>query len=447
MQEQLYFAKKKLRQSRKITLNIPSGFSFNRGDSKNFNPVINFFKWDIKDCPVEIDFTGCSSANYQALSLIIPYCWHLKQNRCTISFKLDNKGDQSSSQMWRLMGSLGLFSVSTDHTINFKGYSKEKPLFAIRNSTDFKEALDAANEFSGKFGIEYQKTLRYVLAELLYNALEHGKKDFHYRSRRLLTPAILQYSWYERANEICIIVADIGVGIHSHLAQAYPGISSNEEALRLAIQPEISGTFGRHDPYTNRNNAGMGLFLSSNIIRKLRADMHIVSGDTVLHISPNDLTSRQLENKWHGTFVLITMKLDQGNIFALDQLMQELREKAESEVKSRISQQKDQRHYLEIFNYFGRNADDKQAAISYRDKYLLKAIEEGKVLVLDFGNVDSSPHSFLNALLASPIRRLGMQAYKKIKITRATPEIRETLDYVLDDNTSPEGVNQAKYDD
>jgi len=175
--------------------------------------------------------------------------------------------------------------------------------------------------------------------------------------------------------------------------------------------------------------------------------MHIVSENTVLHISPNDLTSRQLDNKWQGTFVLITMKLDQGNIFALDQLMQELREKAEDEVKTRTSQQKEQRHYLEVYNYFGRHADDKQAAIAYRDKYLIKAIEEDKILVLDSGNVESSPHSFLNALLASPIRRLGMQAYKKIKITRATSEIRETLDYVLDDNTSPEGVNQAKYED
>ena len=348
--------------------------------------------------------------------------------------------------MWSMMGGHGLFAVATDSSINFKS-TDVKPLIAVRNPTDLKAALDKAVQFVARFGVEYQRTLRYVLAELLYNASEHGKREFVWRGHRLITPAALQFSWYEQANEIGIIVADVGMGVHDHLAQAYPGIGSGEEALRLAVQPEISGTFGKQDPYTDRNNAGMGLYLSSSIVRRLRADMHIVSGDAVLHVSPNDLTSTTLKSRWNGTFVLISMRLDQSYQFAYDQIMQEFRVQARSEVGTRKNEESEKRHYLHVYNYFGKNAEDKSAAINYRNKRLFEAVDSGQVIVLDFEGVETSTHSFLNALLASPIRRMGIGAYKKIKVTRALSDIRETIDYILDDNTSPDGANPSKYED
>jgi hypothetical protein len=141
------------------------------------------------------------------------------------------------------------------------------------------------------------------------------------------------------------------------------------------------------------------------------------------------------------------MRLEQSYQFALDQMMQELREQARAEVTARTQDEREQKHYLHIYNFFGKNADDKQAAILYRNRHLIPAIDAGKLVVLDFEGVETSTHSFLNALLASPVRRMGMNAYKRIKITRAKGDIRETIDYVLDDNTSPEGADPSKYDE
>ena len=87
-----------------------------------------------------------------------------------------------------------------------------------------------------------------------------------------------------------------------------------------------------------------------------------------------------------------------------------------------------------VYNYFGRHAEVKEDAIKFRDKYLLPAITEGKTLVLDFDLVEAAPHSFLSALIATPINRLGMLAYKKIKVVNALPEIRENIDFILDEN-------------
>jgi len=61
-------------------------------------------------------------------------------------------------------------------------------------------------------------------------------------------------------------------------------------------------------------------------------------------------------------------------------------------------------------------------------------IKDGKTLLIDFDYVISAPHSFLSALLATPIKIIGIKAYKKMKIVNAQPEIRETIDFILDDN-------------
>lgn len=444
IKDQLFGVRRKIRQASRQRIEIPTELTFNRGGAKHFDQVLSVLDWSLRDVPVEINFTNCRSANYQAAALLIPYCWKLKQQNCTISFSLDDDGDQNGSRVWRMMGAPGLFAVTTEPKVNFKS-NEHKPLFAIRNSEDFKGALASVDSFTSEFGVEYQKTLRYVLSELLYNLMEHGKSDFFWKGHRYPTPGILQFTWYEKVNELHFVVADVGIGVKRHLSQTYSGLTTDEEALRLAIQPEISGTFGSQDPYSNRDNAGMGLFLSSNIIRRLRADMYVISGDGVIHVSPMDTTSKIIDTRWPGTVALVTVRLDRGTEFALDAMMNEFRAQARAEVKARTSSSQEHRHYLSISNYFGRFADDKQAAISYRDKHLLPAVDEGKALVIDFQDVETSTHSFLNALLASPIRRMGLKAYKRIRIINAPKDIRETIDYVLDDNTG-DGAEQSKYD-
>lgn len=440
LRDQLYSVRNKMRQASKVVLVLPPEFTFNRSGVKYFDTVLSWFRWELKNVQVEIDFTECSSANYQALSLLILYCWKLKQQGCTVSFKLENAVDHNASRVWKMLGAQGLFAVSTDSKVNFKS-NEYKPLFAIRNVDDFKLALRSIDGFTLEYGVEYQKTLRYVLSELLYNVLEHGRSDFYWRQHRYPTPSVLQFTWYEKINEIHFIVADIGVGVKQHLSQAYPAISSHEEAIRLASQPEVSGTFGTQDPYTSRNNAGMGLYLSSNIIRKLRADMHICSGDGVVHISPVDTTGKTIEASWPGSFVLVTVRLDRGVEFTLDSMMNEFREQARAEVNARNSVSVKGRLYVNVYNFFGRHADVKDEATRYRDRHLLPAVDEGKSIVIDFSGVESSTHSFLNALLASAVRRMGLMAYKRIRVINASSEIRETVDYILDDNTGSGAVD------
>ena len=219
---------------------IPNHFIFRNHGIFIFDKILDFFDWSIRDEQVTIDFTQCKTANYQALTLVVLYCWRLKFQGCRISFELCEEG---ASNIWRRMGASGLFHVSTDDNTNFR-HSEFKPLLAIRNSKDFKRAISTAEDYTNGFNVEYQNTLRHVISELLYNTQEHGRSYFTYRGNQVITPSLIQFTWYQSNNEIHFVIADTGVGIRKHLSQTYPGIETDLDAIKMAIKPQVSGTFG-----------------------------------------------------------------------------------------------------------------------------------------------------------------------------------------------------------
>lgn len=419
-----------------ITISLPNNFGFQKHNIYDFELVLSFFNWDISDRKVVIDISKCHRANYQALSLVVLYAWHLRTRNCHVSVEpRPVPGDTNAAQMWKIMGARGWANVLEDENQNFNGHIF-KPLIAIRNQNDFSKALSKAEEYTKGFNVEYEKTLRYVISELLYNTLEHGKRYYHKNNLDKRLPSIIQFTWYRERNEISFIIADLGIGIKKHLERAYPPFEDDQTAIRHSIRPHVSGTFGISDPYKSKDNAGVGLYLSSNIIRKLHANMHIVSGNGLIHISPRDITGKTLLSSWPGTFVLINVRLSNIPDLSLHKMMSEFRDAAVRELTKSEEKENEDKLYLMVNNFFGPYAENKDAAISYRDRYILPAIDEKKSLLIDFDNVVSAPHSFLSALLATPIQRYGISAYKKIKIVNAAAEIRETIDYILDENTS-----------
>ena len=414
-------------------ITIPDHYGFIDHDVYDFDKTLSIYDWKIKSSDVVIDMSQCLTANYQALALVVLYLWHLRANDChvTIRFREDKKG---ATQMWRWMGATGWSQVLSSEQQNFRG-TEMKPLVALRNKTDFEVALAKLDAYTKDFNVEYEKTLRYVLSELMYHTLEHGKKSVGVSHLERRVPSIIGFTWYKLRNELHFLVADIGIGIKKHLEQSFGPFATDEEAIRMALRPQVSGTFAVKDPYISKDNAGVGLFISSNIVRRLNADMHIVSGNGVVHVSPVDVTGRTLQHSWPGAFVLIKVKIEQGIDLNLHTLMAELREVADKEVSRADKEESANRLLVVVENYFGKHAEDKEAAIIQRDRYILPAIADGRAILIDFKNVVNAPHSFLSALLATPIKRLGMQAYKKIKIVNSSPEIRETIDFIMDENT------------
>ena len=148
-----------------------------------------------------------------------------------------------------------------------------------------------------------------------------------------------------------------------------------------------------------------------------------------------DTTGKTLSSYWPGTVVLVTIKIEENTGFILTKIMQEFRDEAVREQVNADKNDIESTFYVNINNHFGIFAEDKESAIKFRDKKLFPAINEGKEIKIDFENVISAPHSFLSGLFASPIKSLGISAYKRLKFINTKPEIRETIDFIFDDNT------------
>lgn len=412
-------------------ISFPSGNQFRRHGITNFSNILSLFDWSIESQDVVIDLSRSMELNYQAFSLLISYVISLQANNCQVKII----HSQNSEQMWRKLGTQDFRNVLYDTTSNFRS-RQDKPLFALRNSHDLQRALVTARSYSNGFDIEYENTLGHILSEVMRNTLEHGRSSRYNRQNEpLLIPSLAQFNWYQRKDQLSFIIIDLGIGIKKQLERAYPGFERHSEAIRKAIEPSVSGTFNQPSAYGGKDNAGMGLYISSEIIRRLQASFYIISGSGLLHVSPLDITARELSSSWPGTIVFGEVQLSRARPFELQQLMQELYDKARDEIERRTKLEADDSYYVHVRNHFGPYAEDKESAIRYRNDKILPRIDAGSSLKVDFSDVKHAPHSFLSALLATPIQRFGISAYKKIRIINASPEIREILDYILAENT------------
>lgn len=397
-----------------ITIQIPKRLAFDQLNAEEFDKFFSFFDWNLNN--LNLNFKA--NIDSQDADVFIPFQLFFEfliKNNCTI---------QINGKTWR-----GFYFEElddSDTTSLIKDVKHELGISIIMNEPKTRSLwLKSFEMFIEKINSFSVKPLRYILNELLYNTLEHGrnKNDI---------PSLFQFIWNAETNELFFIVADIGVGIRQHLRQTYPNLATDSEAILHAIKPQISGTFGRPNTgYETKNNAGVGLYFSSKIVQKLKGDMFIVSGNGFVHISPNEIIAKELDNQWKGTFVYVKIKL--GLIKELN--FQKMLAEITKSIPKADEVKEENKLYISVRNYFGKYAEDKDLAKKIRDKYILPALAENKTITLDFEDIVSAPHSLLNAMLATPIERLGLAAYKKIKRINVSPDIRETLDFIFDDNT------------
>jgi STAS-like domain of unknown function (DUF4325) len=406
-----------------IKLKIPESFTFGGFGANDFDKLLSFFDWSLKDKIIEFDSSKSVAKKESFLALYLLYEEYLFSNKCRIWVK-----DKSDNVFPRTPITRISNAENFNEQISSNPQLLETTIFpiVIVNSEDCEKAIEFAKKYTEHFGVEYEKTLRYVINEILSNTLDHGRNGHDIFS-------LLQLFWNEQDQELSFIVADVGVGIKTHLRQTYPHLSNDVEAILHAIKPKVSGTFGKTTSnYGKINNAGVGLFFSSNFAQKLNADMFIVSGNGFVHISPTEIIQKELVNKWKGTFVYVKIKLGLLENVSFE----EMRIEIEESIPKNESLPDVENYYFNLNNYFGVAVENKDLAKKIRDEKLLPALDENKTLTIDFEDIVFATDSVLNAMLATPIHQLGLSAYKKIKVINVASDIRVMLDFIFDDNTS-----------
>ena len=410
---------------------LPKTFSFIQNGITEFDSILSLFKWNYSNTKIIIDGNRCKHASYQTLTLLILYLWKLKQQKTFISIQFPKHS--TLDIMWNRLDGPNYLSILNNSQNNFH-YVYNKPLFAIKyKDHNITKMLNTIRDYAMDLPTDlirgYEDAVRYIISELTYNALEHGFNP--------QIPSLLQFNWYRDKSQLSFILADLGVGIKTHLEQTYAPFTNNTDAIAMALEPEISGTFGVNvGPYKQQNNAGMGLYLSSNLGKTLEADMYIVSGDGVAHISPLDVTYTTLENAWPGTFIYMTIGFDRLKTYDLHKHLEDFRKHATETVAKRNNIVRAPELYIDMYNYCGERCEVKLEAINLRERKIISAIKKGEIVILDFSHAITATHSFLTALLADPIKILGLKSYKQIKIIGANETIRTTIDFVFDTYTN-----------
>ncbi|OGR50260.1 MAG: hypothetical protein A2049_07625 [Elusimicrobia bacterium GWA2_62_23] len=166
---------------------------------------------------------------------------------------------------------------------------------------------------------EQSRTLGYVVSELVRNVLEHSGSE---------QGAVLCAQYYKKSNSIRIGVADTGMGIKASINNSHPA-ATDQEALRLALWPGITGTTSREGG--TEQNAGAGLFFIKSIASINRDFFVVYSGNALykllkkpagkrprLHADPfEDRHSREESlPAWRGTAVGVDITLDQTAEFS-----------------------------------------------------------------------------------------------------------------------------------
>ena len=167
--------------------------------------------------------------------------------------------------------------------------------------------------------------IKYVFSEMVRNVLEHSDSP---------VGAFVCAQYYRKTKRIAIGIADAGIGILRSMERHHQ-VHTSRDALRLALQPGVTGTTNRIGG--NQFNAGAGLFFTKSIAVLSRNRFFLYSGDSMfrlmktrkryeseLHSDPiNDPHTFVEAPNWGGTVVGIDLNIEQGIEFA--ELLNEIR--------------------------------------------------------------------------------------------------------------------------
>lgn len=148
--------------------------------------------------------------------------------------------------------------------------------------------------------VEYN--LRYMFNELLENALTHGRRHGYDSSK-----VWVACQYYKARDLIRIGIVDTGCGFRQSLLSHPQMPQTDEDAIRLALQPCISCNrdVGIMDDSVNE---GIGLTVVQRMVKDVGGAMVLLSGQSVLEISQDELSKPLPDTRWQGAGIAIEVK-------------------------------------------------------------------------------------------------------------------------------------------
>jgi len=303
-------------------------------------------------------------------------------------------------------------------------------LHVLRTHADVKRFVESAARLGGGPTAESIDALKYGMAELGRNVVQHATSP---------TGGVAIAQFFPEARTVQISISDRGRGLRSSLERNYPELRTDVEAAKLAVLPHSSGApelplriqyKDELGPYSTPENAGLGLFFCKEIAWRARGAFWLASKTALLGVTGDDQAAQHRVyrriNPWDGTSVTMHFPVEGIVDFAgLLSVCQNLSRAARTssgeaglDFVEELPEKFDGERIL-VVDFL----EDVEQAADVRRSRLLPAVKDGRWVVLDFDGIRFATQSFVHALLYEPLRIRGsLLRISFMNCTRATQE-------------------------
>jgi anti-anti-sigma regulatory factor len=371
---------------------------------------------------VTLNFTRVEFMEPWAVAMFASYVLYLRNTR-----KLMVEGNFDSgnpaNQYLRQMGFPELLAAGTTKQVTeqWKLSEKNTGLHVIRTHQDVQSFAESTGMLGRGPTDETMDALKYGMSELGRNVVQHAVAEG-------TGVAIAQF--FPKAKRIQIAVSDHGIGVRSSLGAAYPEIKTDDEAVRLAVLPHVSGA-SRGGMYAASDNAGLGLFFCEEIAWRAGGSIWIVSGNALLGVRRSkslgpDRIHRRV-SPTHGTTVVMDVPAsgveDFSNLLELCRILAADARRSPGEAGLDFADALPEAADVKIVTVreFNENID---RAREVRETVLIPAVKGSEVVAIDFSHVRFVTQSFAHALLNDALKLPGsLLRLTFVGCTRSTREV------------------------
>lgn len=184
------------------------------------------------------------------------------------------ENDQSTASI-RYLERMKLFDViGCESVSSVQEHDPAGRFIPVTRITNGKELTDFLTDVIPLLhaGPEESMTIRYVLAELVRNTLEHSGPPHE---------AFVAAQVIKTDGRLAVAVADHGIGIRQSITR-FHSAEDDREAIVKAFEPGISGATGSFGG--NENNGGAGLFFMKAMATMARCHMVAITGNAAMKL-------------------------------------------------------------------------------------------------------------------------------------------------------------------
>lgn len=283
-----------------------------------------------------------------------------------------------------------------------------------------------------------ESAVQHAVEDLCRNVFDHASTNGQ--------GAHIAASYEPSTGRVRIGVADCGKGIARDMQETYGSELSDLQAVRMAIEPEVSGS---KQPGSNR---GVGLYVARRLALAARGAFWVRTSGiqaTASSLSPEDSAPhlREMPSRWEGTAVAVTFLVDKIKDYrrTMDAIRDDIEGRGPHFAEMKFFTRAEDRAGWERVSVppdVGKMALERERALALGKERILPALSVGSNVILDFTNTKTATQAFCHALVVPICMSYGPSVLSRLYFVACSSQVeamvRTGLHYALREHSGHE---------